>query len=565
MANINDFKLINQKSKIYFNSLVDIQPPVKEIKENKDIERFGFYFFVLEQITGIKDFSDLLNLITDSDFNTRFFNDNFDDLGIDAIYIDEENNEINLFNFKFREKFKTGRSKINEAIISTKFINFIQTGNTEELNWKIKDKVDNVINKINSNDLWRIKLYIISNEDFDFEKDQNLKNLEEIYNLEITNIWLDDLSEFISIRPNSIDAKIILDKDAVMSFSEDSLSSEKSYLIRVPLYEIIRITSNNKELRNKYNLEKISILSDVKMDFSVLFDNVRGFINKSKYNSNISDTLKKTPSKFFMYNNGLTIIVKDIKANPANGPKKLIFDLQDLQVVNGGQTLRTLHKFNEEDKKNIDNNLSNAEILVRIFNIANDTNLANKIAEYTNSQNAISVIDLKSLRSEQIQIEQYLSDYNILYVRKTGDTGDKNKKYEKRISMEKFGQILFSLNGKPEKTSNQKKSIFDKYYDDLFIKNFELEKSVDYINKYFEIREEYLKVDPKVSDQKVFYILYLDKNLEGKNLQSIIKDFEKYIKEFSTDKELSDARKLIRNDFKTFIDNKFGLNNKEIK
>jgi hypothetical protein len=560
MANINDFKLINQKSRIYFNTLVNIQKPLKKIKKDKDKERIGFYFFVLEQITGIKDLPDLLDLITDTDFNNKFFSDNFDDLGIDAIYIDEENNEINLFNFKFREKFKSDRSKINEAINSTKFINFIQNGQIQELSSKIKDKIKEIIEKINSNDVWKIKLYVISNEDFDFENDQNIKNLEDLYSLEIINLGLRELSEFISIRPKPINAKIILDKDAVMSFSEDSLSSEKSYLIRIPLYEVVRITSNDEDLRFKHNLEDISVLSTVKIDLSVLFDNVRGFINKSKYNLNILKTLQETPTKFFMYNNGLTIIVKDIKANPANANKKLVFDLKDIQVVNGGQTLRTIHKFNNEDKNNIINNLSKAEILVRIFNIANDNDLANKIAEYTNSQNTISVIDLKSLRSEQIQIEQYLEEYNILYVRKTGDIGN-SKKCKKRISMEKFGQILFALDGKPEKASNQKKSIFDKYYEDLFIKNFELEKSVEYINKYFMIREEYLKIDPKVSDQKIFYILYLDKNLENENLQNIITDFEKYIKEFSTEKELSEARKLIRNDFKDFIDNKFNFNN----
>jgi hypothetical protein len=65
-------------------------------------------------------------------------------------------------------------------------------------------------------------------------------------------------------------------------------------------------------------------------------------------------------------------------------------------VVNGGQTLRTLHSFKQQDKDNIHLYLSNCELLLRVFKTSTGP-VRNKIAEYTNSQNAISSIDLKSL------------------------------------------------------------------------------------------------------------------------------------------------------------------------
>ncbi|MBK7871275.1 MAG: AIPR family protein [Saprospiraceae bacterium] len=67
----------------------------------------------------------------------------------------------------------------------------------------------------------------------------------------------------------------------------------------------------------------------------------------------------------------------------------------------------------------MNNNLANSEILVRIFKTPPDSNLTNKI-EYTNSQNSISIIDLKSLSIEQIQLEQFLDEHNIIYSRKQG-------------------------------------------------------------------------------------------------------------------------------------------------
>ncbi|WP_305416162.1 AIPR family protein [Photobacterium leiognathi] len=86
------------------------------------------------------------------------------------------------------------------------------------------------------------------------------------------------------------------------------------------------------------------------------------------------------------------------------------------------QTLRTIHHFNSISSDNMEEYLSEAEVLVRFF-VAENDDYKNKIAEYTNSQNAISSIDLKSLSSEQILIEQYLDINNIIYARKSGDIG----------------------------------------------------------------------------------------------------------------------------------------------
>lgn len=557
---INDFKIINQKSKRYFDLLINEIKPKVQIKKEKDQERFGFYFFVLENLTGIKDFSDLLDIVTDSDFNNKFFGEKFDDLGIDAVNIDEVSNTIQLFNFKFRENFGGEQSKINEAIKSTNFLNALKSKNSKVYKGKkIKEKMEEIIKNLSKKQSWDFKLFIISNENISFSKDQNIINLEEQYGLEVENIGLDQIANFISIKPRPIDANLIIDKDSALSFSEDPLSYSKSYILKMSLCELIKITCNDEKIRKECDIKRLSDLNKVKLDFSVLFDNVRGFVSKSKYNKNIIKTLEEEPTKFFVYNNGLTLIVDDVKTENKNLNKSFKLSLKNLQIVNGGQTLRSIYAFKEEHKKRAVNILSKAQILVRILNISEDEKLNNKIAEYTNSQNAISVIDLKSLKDEQIKIEQYLSEYKILYIRKSGNTGDEDIEYKKRISMERFGQILFSLSGSPEKASNKKRSIFDEEYENLFVKEFNLENSVKQINKYFEIKNEYKKVDKKVSEQKIFYILYLDKNVTGLNISKIINIFEDAIKCFTTEKELSDARKLIRNDFKKFVDNKFKI------
>jgi len=558
MANINDYKLICKKSLRYFD-LLNAELKIPNIKEEKKRERLWFYLFILEYITWIKDFDNLVKIITDTDFNKLVYGINVEDLWVDAVNIDEENNKIQLFNFKYREKFSTQKQHVKEIILSTKFINAITTSNTSALKWQIKAYAEEIIEKFNSREEWGFELIIVSNESFEITPNTDLENLADHYWLEIKQYWLNEITESISLKPEPIAAKIVIDDDAIMSFSDSKVSSWKSYIIRLSLAEVIRITCTDKTLRDEYNLEDISKLQSAKLDFSVLFDNVRWFITKSKFNSNILTTLQNDPTRFFIYNNGLTLTATDIDVEAINAGKKFKITLNSIQVLNGGQTLRTIHYFNSLDKNNIVNNLSNAQVSLRIFKVSDENDLNNKIAEFTNSQNTISNIDLKSLREEQLQLEQYLSEHSILYTRKSWDTWDKKIEYAYKISMERFGQILFSLNGFPEKATNDKKNIFDKYYNSLFSEDvLIIDDAPLQIHRYFQIQKEYKSTEFKVSDQKIFYILYLDKE-STLSLLDIINKFEGCIKKYKKDEDVWEARKLIQKDFKKFIDVEFDI------
>lgn len=298
------------------------------------------------------------------------------------------------------------------------------------------------------------------------------------------------------------------------------------------------------------------------MDYDILFDNVRGYLGDTKYNDNILKTLKKEPTKFFMYNNGVTITSEDIISKEINGRKKLLINIKNFQVVNGGQTLRSIYKFKSLDSDNLVNFLGEAEILVRVFKTGEQDDLSRKIAEYTNSQNAISAIDLKSITTEQIEIEQILNDNNIIYARKIGDTGMEEKNYKHKISLEKFAQILFSIQGNPDKATNQKKKIFDKYYDSIFNeKNFDISKAPDMVNTYYEIKEIYDNGKYESSDQKIFYIIYLYYNGE-QSVENNIDKLEEILNFYSKTSVLPPARALITAGFKKCLDEKFNLLNK---
>ncbi|MDX1444914.1 AIPR family protein [Lishizhenia sp.] len=560
MANINDFKLLNIKCRSYFDILEHVLD--KNIEPPTDIhkDRIGFYLLMLESVLNIKDISEIVNLITDKEFNQFVFNKGEEDYGVDAIHIDEEENYINFFNFKFREKYNPNKEQnLNETFLSTKLTNAIVAGDLSLLSGKTKKIAKRVIEKLNGREIWKLRLYVISNESKELNVDSmEINQLKNLYDFETIAIGLDSITESMSIRPESINSTLHIDKDSILPFSESSLSSSKSYVIRITASDLIRITCNDKSLRDDYKMEDFSPLANTKMDFNLLFDNVRGLIVKSKFNNGILETLKDEPTKFFLFNNGLTITATDIKSEDTNANKKVKITIEDFQIVNGGQSLRTIHHFNQMDEENITKYLSQCQLLLRVFKTANDSKVRNKIAQFTNSQNAISNIDLKSLNEEQLQIEQFLDTADIIYARKTGDTGiNPSKNYKYKISMEKLGQIMFSIQGFPEKASNQKKQIFDKYYFQIFkSENFDLTKTPEFVKKYFEIKSIYESLNIyKVSDQKIFYILYLEYLMNG-NIKEKIDLFENLLKNYRSNEEISDARKLINTRFKEELDEK---------
>lgn len=565
VASLNDFKLLNIKCKKYFDLYSKGAVFAKQPENDKLKERFGFYLFMLESLCDEKDLDRISDIITDTEYNAYLTGNRFNDQGIDAIYINDESKEILLFNFKFRESFKPGQMQSsNEAFVSTKLVNCILNGNSDGLEGKLKSLVDHAIERLNSNDVWKTSLYILSNEAVPINNDETaIQQLKDFYDMEVISICLPQIKSMMSIRPKPISSELIIDNDALISYSENTISTSKSYIVRLNAADIIRITCKNQELRNNYNCEKIEVLAKERIEYGVLFDNVRGFVQKSKYNEAIARSLKEDPSKFFMYNNGMTIVAKDIKAEPVNGNKKVRISITDFQVLNGGQTLRTLHNFNAQDDSHISEFLSKSEVLVRIFNASNSESV-NKIAEYTNSQNSISNVDLKSLSTLQIQLEQLLDEHDIIYSRKNGDTGMNDQKdYKYKISMELFGQILFAIQGNPEKSSNQKQHIFGKYYDDIFSeKNFNISDAPAIIESYFDIKKSYDSVTESLQkiEQKVFYILYMRKVRSDLDNQACIDELERILDLFEPSKKtITDARKMIQVRFKDFLNEQLGL------
>lgn len=566
MATINDFKAIRSRAIRHYElakMIIDPESVISNTLSDTERARYGFYYLAIQALIGITDYDDITDGIVDQDFNSTFFNNRQLDEGIDAVFIDDEEKRIALFNFKFHEKFDVNKEQsLNDTVLSSKYLGILKTNKNTLPEGKLFEKTKEILDCLSSNDEWEITFYIVSNDNRTLgSNDRNLVQLSELYGVAIKPVGLDGIADLIFERPDGINATVVLSPEALMSYSENPLDSRKSYIIRLSLVDLIRMTSSDKTLRETPSIEDISKIASSNIEMGVMYDNIRGYLTRSGFNKNIEKTLKESPSKFFFYNNGITIVAKNIQVTQINANSRYKVEIEGLQVLNGGQTLRTIHAFNHEDPANLINYLSHANVLVRVLNVT-DIVEKNRIGEYTNSQNSISLVDLRSTRPEQLNLESYLADHEILYIRKRGNTGDSSIHYSVSVTMSRLGQILLAHKGRPDLISNKKSEIFDSQYDSLFGGPELLSQlTIDLVKMYVEISDSYRESGYRPSDQKKLYILYLSTVTGRNDYLQLIKEFEPKIDVFIKEKELqlSPARVLIRAEFKNWLDTQFVL------
>lgn len=352
MANLNDFKYIKLLSKNMFEYIPNIKN--NDLSEEQK-ERIGFYHLVLEKITGVTDTKIVQEMIQDQEYLKLTNQKVEDDLGIDAVYIDEnriQEKEIMLFNFKYRKEFKSNKTTSeNDISTSTKFLQYLnldfQLQDSMNKDSSVYKNIKTIRNCLDSEDIYNITLYMVTNEanGFNLKSNDLIKGFEKNYGMLIKTISLNNIISFYSIHKCNIVAKLFLKTDDFIIYSGDSKASETSYMCKVPLIDLIRITCDKEELRVQYNIENDEQINNCSLQYSLLYDNVRGYLGQTVYNKNIYKTISEESKNFFLFNNGITITCSNVTSESKNSNKKYLLTLTDFQIVNGGQTLRAIYDY----------------------------------------------------------------------------------------------------------------------------------------------------------------------------------------------------------------------------
>ncbi len=117
--------------------------------------------------------------------------------------------------------------------------------------------------------------------------------------------------------------------------------------------------------------------------------NVRQYLKRTKINNGIRETIEKQPEKFWLYNNGITIVCDDFQE------VEFSLEIKTPQIVNGCQTAKSIWEILSKKRESQRQNLS-GHVLVKLI-MGSDEEEKQKITRYTNSQNAVRGKDFFSL------------------------------------------------------------------------------------------------------------------------------------------------------------------------
>lgn len=138
--------------------------------------------------------------------------------------------------------------------------------------------------------------------------------------------------------------------------------------------------------------------------------NVRSFLSVKRQgvNAGIQNTLRNNPGKFMAFNNGIVLVVDEVRLAQNEDGGTGISWIKGMQVVNGGQTTASLFfakkKYPEIDLSKV--RVPAKIIVMREVDPVIEESLVSDISRYANSQNAVKQSDLSANKPFHVEVER---------------------------------------------------------------------------------------------------------------------------------------------------------------
>lgn len=385
-------------------------------------------------------------------------------MSIDAYAFDDSDKSIVLITNDFKDSMDAVLTKTDIETIKTRMLNFLQEA--------YDDKLDNFFDI--TDDMLKIGKNIGRRMRIDYVNLENDDSIDKIKLYIVTNKVLSE--KVTSFRSdNFLGKKVELNVWNIRRFYDlyESGREREAIVIDTSKYGLKGIPCIKAEMSG--NLDYDAYLAIVPGQFlnqiyyehgsRLLEGNVRAFLsNRGKINKGIRETIRKEPTKFFTYNNGIACTASQITLSDDG---HMIEIMEDLQIINGGQTTASLTSAALKDKLPLDNIFVPMKLTV-VKNDDYDSMIQN-ISKYANSQNKVKDSDLFSnhpfhrkfeMLSKKVQAPIY------------GDNVNNTFWYYER-SRGKYEQEQFKFVGK---SKTERDAFLRKYPKQQVIKKEELSK-----------------------------------------------------------------------------------------
>ena len=193
--------------------------------------------------------------------------------------------------------------------------------------------------------------------------------------------------------------------------------------------------------------------------------NIRRYlgITGNRVNEAVAATLcePQQRSNFYFYNNGVTITCSQFRHNALQRDNWRV-QVNDLQIVNGGQTARTVQQIAEK----IGPEIEAAEVLVRIYELEqDDKELVEAITFATNSQNPVDLRDLKANEPRQQALSTSIAGLGYAYRAKREDRAVSPKEFTSAAIAE---AVLAVWRHRPHQARFSSREHFGALYNTIF-------------------------------------------------------------------------------------------------
>lgn len=195
--------------------------------------------------------------------------------------------------------------------------------------------------------------------------------------------------------------------------------------------------------------------------------NIRRYLGLqgNRVNEGIRHTLmSEEKNNFYFYNNGITLTCDSFSYNALqNGDYQV--RIENLQIINGGQTCMTISKTLQEPS--LLHQSTQAYVLLRLYQLPSDNDdLVQKITYATNSQNPVDLKDLRANDERQQRLEIDIQQLGFNYRRKRSDTSTRSTT---DITSGVAAEAILSVwQEKPQQAKFFAREHFGKLYDSIF-------------------------------------------------------------------------------------------------
>ncbi len=443
---LQSITVMNINASIIDQRLAGIQDEIRQqaeaelgIKDSGRLKSLAFLYLCVKT---------LLDLDRDETFDC--LTEGGGDFGIDAMHMTEEMDGefgVTLFQAKYVNNLEGNagfpESGLNALINAIRHL-FDPSAELENINERLKIKVEAVRSMIRDGFIPRVRAIGCSNG-LKWNNAAQEAITRARFGEQVTWEYVNhDILIGILQRIKPVDETLRLTGKAVV----EDMSFSRACIGRIPVTEVAALMKAHGDRLLERNIRRYLGLQG------------------NRVNEGIRNTLySNNPADFYFFNNGLTLVCSDFSYNNLQSSDYQI-KVENLQIVNGGQTCMTIFKTLEEMQAKGERLPTEASVMVRIYKLPKDNeDIMLQITQATNSQNPVDLKDLRSNDDKQRRLEASIHDLGFTYRRKRMDSTTKPTDITSGAAAE---AILAVWRCAPHQAKFLTREHFGKLYDKIF-------------------------------------------------------------------------------------------------